>query len=107
MYHPLLVFDGRTSFPLAGVLPPGNTHGTTGPWRAQAADQEVEEGLSKGLGSLPGGCRLCRSRTLSLSGTAGGPLRRLHHQQLGIIGPGSPAFAGGATAIPEYPMEIV
>jgi hypothetical protein len=26
MYHPLLVFDGRTGFPLAAVLRPGNTH---------------------------------------------------------------------------------
>jgi Transposase DDE domain group 1 len=30
MYHPLLVFDGRTGFPLAAVLRPGNTHGSHG-----------------------------------------------------------------------------
>jgi hypothetical protein len=30
MYHPLLVFDGRTGFPLAGVLRPGNTHSSHG-----------------------------------------------------------------------------
>lgn len=30
MYHPLLVFDGRTGFPLAAVLRPGNTHASHG-----------------------------------------------------------------------------
>jgi hypothetical protein len=30
MYHPLLVFDGRTGFPLAAVLRPGNTHASRG-----------------------------------------------------------------------------
>jgi hypothetical protein len=30
MYHPLLVFDGRTGFPLAVVLRPGNTHASHG-----------------------------------------------------------------------------
>jgi len=30
MYHPLLVFDGRTGFPLAAVLRPGNTHAAHG-----------------------------------------------------------------------------
>lgn len=30
MYHPLLVFDGRTGFPLAAMLRPGNTHGSHG-----------------------------------------------------------------------------
>jgi hypothetical protein len=30
MYHPLLFFDGRTGFPLAAVLRPGNTHASHG-----------------------------------------------------------------------------
>ncbi len=30
MYHPLLVFDGRSGFPLAAVLRPGNTHASKG-----------------------------------------------------------------------------
>jgi hypothetical protein len=30
MYHPLLCFDGRTGFPLAAVLRPGNTHASLG-----------------------------------------------------------------------------
>jgi len=30
MYHPLLVFDGRTGFPLAAVLRPGNAHAAHG-----------------------------------------------------------------------------
>ena len=30
IYHPLLVFDGRTGFPLAAVLRPGNTHASHG-----------------------------------------------------------------------------
>lgn len=30
MYHPLLVFDGQTGFPLAAVLRPGNTHASRG-----------------------------------------------------------------------------
>ncbi|MGA9756155.1 MAG: IS1380 family transposase [Desulfobaccales bacterium] len=30
MYHPLLVFDGRTGFPLAAVLRSGNTHASNG-----------------------------------------------------------------------------
>jgi hypothetical protein len=30
MYHPLLVFDGRTGFPLAAVLRPGNAHASHG-----------------------------------------------------------------------------
>jgi hypothetical protein len=30
MYHPFLVFDGRTGFPLAAVLRPGNTHASHG-----------------------------------------------------------------------------
>ena len=30
MYHPLFVFDGRTGFPLAAVLRPGNTHASHG-----------------------------------------------------------------------------
>jgi len=30
MYHPLLVFDGRTGFPLAAVLRAGNTHASHG-----------------------------------------------------------------------------
>jgi hypothetical protein len=30
MYHPLLVFDDCTGFPLATVLPPGNTHSSRG-----------------------------------------------------------------------------
>jgi hypothetical protein len=30
MYHPLLVFDGRTGFPLAALLRPGNTHASKG-----------------------------------------------------------------------------
>jgi hypothetical protein len=30
MYPPLLVFDGRTGFPLAAVLRPGNTHASKG-----------------------------------------------------------------------------
>jgi hypothetical protein len=30
MYHPLLVFGGRTGFPLAAILRPGNTHASHG-----------------------------------------------------------------------------
>jgi hypothetical protein len=30
MYHPLLGFDGRTGFPLAAMLRPGNTHASNG-----------------------------------------------------------------------------
>lgn len=30
MYHPLLVFDGKTGFPLAAVLRPGNAHASRG-----------------------------------------------------------------------------
>jgi hypothetical protein len=30
MYQPLLVFDGRTGFPLAALLRPGNTHASHG-----------------------------------------------------------------------------
>ena len=30
MYHPLLVFDGQTGFPLAAVLRPGNIHASRG-----------------------------------------------------------------------------
>jgi hypothetical protein len=30
MYHPLFVFDGRSGFPLAAVLRPGNTHAAHG-----------------------------------------------------------------------------
>lgn len=30
MYHPLFVFDGRSGFPLAAVLRPGNTHASHG-----------------------------------------------------------------------------
>jgi hypothetical protein len=30
MYHPLFVFDGRSGFPLAAVLRPGNTHASRG-----------------------------------------------------------------------------
>ena len=30
MYHPLLVFDGHSGFPLAAVLRPGNTHASKG-----------------------------------------------------------------------------
>jgi hypothetical protein len=30
MYHPLLVFDGDSGFPLAAVLRPGNTHAAHG-----------------------------------------------------------------------------
>jgi hypothetical protein len=30
MYHPLLVFDGRTGFPLAAILRPGNIHAALG-----------------------------------------------------------------------------
>jgi hypothetical protein len=30
MYHPLLVFEGRSGFPLAAVLRPGNTHASHG-----------------------------------------------------------------------------
>jgi len=33
MYHPLLVIDGCTGFPLGGGAAPGNSHASHGRWQ--------------------------------------------------------------------------
>jgi hypothetical protein len=55
MYHPLLVFDGRTGFPLAAVLRPGNTHSS---YRALAVLKRLIKKLKK---AYPGALILFRA----------------------------------------------
>ena len=64
-YHPLLVFDGHSGFPLAAVLRPGNTHASKG---ALAVLKRLLKKLKKAYPGAPdpfsGRCRLCHSGAL-------------------------------------------
>jgi hypothetical protein len=92
MYHPFLVFDGRTGFPLAAVLRPGNTHASHGALAVlKRLIKKLKQAYPGASHPLPGRCRLCCSRSLSLPGTAGGPLRyQLHQPTTGVMEKASP-----------------
>jgi hypothetical protein len=55
IYHPLLVFDGRTGFPLAAILRPGNTHAS------HAALAVLKRLIKKLIKAYPGALILFRA----------------------------------------------